>query len=377
MKVHKILSLIESHAPLGAAEPWDNVGLLLGDPDWNTGGVVLSIDLTPKAIQTAAAKGYHLILTHHPALFPKKGGLPRLVSSLPESLSTLLLQAAQKKIAIASCHTNFDKCALEVIDKISKLLGITPLGRLLDFSSESLLKLVVFVPSTHLDAVRDSLCKAGAGQIGRYDSCTFSTPGVGTFRGGALTKPFIGKRGELEKVQEHRLETILPRSLQKPVLKALFESHPYEEVAFDFYPIESDFLRKNTSQGIHKGLGYGFWGDFSQAKSFSEVLRGVRSQFETNGFRVTDPPPSRVKRVAFSAGQGAGFVKAATQAGCDLFITGEVGYHHALDGKRQGMGVLELGHRESERFFLSVSQNWLTQGGVKSVIVNPSLQTIC
>jgi dinuclear metal center YbgI/SA1388 family protein len=378
MNVSKILSLLESHAPIRTALPWDNVGLLLGNPKWPVSGVVLSIDLTGKALKTALAKKYSLILTHHPALFPKKGEVSKIIATHPEARSTVLLEAAQNKIAVASCHTNFDQCALEVINNLSKLLEIKPIGRLYELSGSSLLvkwvKLVAFVPKTHLEQVRTAICQAGAGQIGPYDFCTFSTHGEGTFRGNAESNPFIGRPGRLEKVQECRLETILPQTLQSQVIQALLETHPYEEVAYDLYPLTKEI--NPSSQGIAKGHGFGFWGDFSRPKSFSELLRSVRRIFVAKGFRVTDPPPARIKRIAFSAGQGESFIQSAVQAGCDLFITGEVGYHPALEGKRQGMGVLELGHRESEKFFLSVTQNWLTQAGVKSVQVDPPTQRV-
>jgi hypothetical protein len=231
---------------------------------------------------------------------------------------------------------------------------------------------VVFVPETHADRVRDALGQAGAGHIGNYDSCTFATPGEGTFRGSAKTRPFQGKPGRLERASEVRLETILPRGLKKSVLAALRAAHPYEEIAYDLYPLEQG----PASLGLVHGLGYGFWGDFPSSKPFPEVTRSVTRGFNANGFVVTQPLPSRIKRIGYVAGKGASFVEAAAAAGCDLFITGEAGYHTALDGARKGMAVLELGHRESEVFFIPTMESWLSKMGLKTFGLNLKTQVM-
>jgi putative NIF3 family GTP cyclohydrolase 1 type 2 len=158
--------------------------------------------------------------------------------------------------------------------------------------------------------------------------------------------------------------------MERSVLKALFAAHPYEEVAFDVYPVE----QAPSAQGLVRGLGYGFWGDFEESKPFPELMKSVRSLFNIDGFWITESPPSRVKRVAFVAGKGASFLGAAKSAGCDLFITGEAGYHTALDGWRHGLAVMELGHRESELFFVKTMSSWLSQLGLRTVESNLATQ---
>jgi dinuclear metal center YbgI/SA1388 family protein len=371
-KVSEIIGALENLAPSGTSEKWDNTGLLAGDPDWETSGAVVSVDLTEQAIETAIQRGFRLIVNHHPCIFPKSKGLARIVPGSKSGISSLVFEAIRNGIAVASYHTNFDQCSLEVVRAVSEGLGVQPRGRLLDGGEGSLVKLVVFVPVTHVDAVRTALAQAGAGHIGHYDFCTFSTQGEGTFRGSDQTRPFAGQPGRLEKVQEIRLETIFPRGLKKSVLAALRSAHPYEEVAFDLYSTE----QSPTSLGLVRGLGYGFWGEFSSPKPFSEVARSVTRLFNTQGFWLTDPPPSRVRRLAFVAGKGASFLDAASAAGCDLFITGEAGYHTALDGARKGVAVMELGHRESEVFYIQTMQGWLSAMGLKTVGLNLRTQVI-
>lgn len=361
--VTQILAGLEARAPLATAEGWDNVGLLVGTGRSKTAGAVVSIDLTEKAIRTARAKGYRLIVNHHPCIFPKSRGITKVQG--------LVHEAASQGVEVISLHTNFDRCALEVVDAVSRGLGLSPGGRLHEATGD-LLKLVVFVPETHSEQVRTAICGAGAGQIGAYDSCTFGSTGEGTFRGGEGTSPFLGRAGRLERAREVRLETILPTGFKSRVLKALFEAHPYEEVAYDLYALE----QKASGSGLVSGLGYGFWGDFKKPRSFSEVARGVKSLFQLEGYWVSQPVPSRVRRMAFVAGKGASFIQAAAEAGCDLFVTGEAGYHDVLRGARTGMTVMEIGHRESERFFLSTVSGWLKADGLKTVSLNDPTQRV-
>jgi dinuclear metal center YbgI/SA1388 family protein len=373
--VSDILKVLEERAPNGTAEDWDNIGLLAGDPAWKTAGAVVCVDLNPNAIKMARAKGYRLIINHHPCIFPKTRGLSKVVADRGGGVSSLVFEALQHGIAVVAVHTNFDRCALEVVEAVSQGLGAKPLGRLTEKRSgapDSLIKLSVFVPHDHLEKVRTAICEAGAGQIGEYDFCTFSVSGQGTFRGGKDTHPHIGKPGQLESAQEYRLETIFPKGLQKTVLKALFKAHPYEEVAFDLFKVEQEA----SGKGMVKGLGYGFWGDFPRPKSFSDVTRDVKRLFQVKSFWVTDPAPNRIKRIAFVAGKGGSFLGAALAEGCDLLITGEAGYHVALDGLRRGIGVIELGHRESELFFVSTMRGWLSEEGIKSADANQVTQKI-
>ncbi len=368
LEVSAVLKLLENRAPRGTAESWDNVGLLMGKPSWKTKGAVLSIDLTAESIELAKARGFRLIINHHPCIFPKQTGIAQITSPL-------ILDVIQSGIAVVSCHTNFDRSALEVVDVISKGLGVIPQGRLLDKPSDSLRKLVVYVPTSHLEKVREALCSAGAGEIGNYDFCTFSTQGEGTFRGSLATKPFQGRPGRLERAQEVRLETVLPRGMEQAVLKALWDSHPYEEVAFDIFPVE----QVPSGKSIVKGLGYGFWGDLRRPKSFPELARSVKTVFNLKRIWVTGTGPLLVRRVGFAPGKGASFVNAAASAGCDVFITGETGYHSALAAANavktgRPMWVMELGHRQSEKFFLQIMKEWISETGLKTVILDKQVQ---
>jgi dinuclear metal center YbgI/SA1388 family protein len=371
--VRQILLELERRAPSGTAESWDNVGLIVGDPEAKTRGAVVCIDLTVEAIERAKKLNYSLIINHHPCIFPRGRGPSRL------TVDSLVYQAARLGIQVVACHTNFDQCALEVVEAVSEGLGIKPIGRLIENGGEAqsdepgaFVKLVVYVPAASLEAVRTALAEAGAGRIGQYDSCTFSSLGQGTFRGSDDTRPFVGKPGRLETVEEFRLETIVPRGLKKSVFSALRAAHPYEEIAYDWIPLEQGA----SGKGLISGLGYGFWGDFESALPSEEVLRRVAQVFRLKGFWSAAKLPRRIRRVGFTAGKGSSFVSQAQALGCDLFITGEAGYHSVLQASRAGMAVIELGHRESERFFPITLAGWLKQMGVPAAIVDVPTQEV-
>ena len=371
--ISEVLRDLEVKAPSSTAESWDNVGLLCGDPATETSGAIVSVDLTEEAIEQARARGFKLIVNHHPCIFPKQKGLSSVVAG-ERSSSNLVFEALKQGISVIAAHTNFDRCALEVIEGISKGIGARPTGRLLEKASGSCVKLVVFVPTAQVDAVRQAICDAGAGQIGAYDFCTFATEGRGTFRGGAGTQPFVGKPGELETVEELRLETILPRGLEKAVLAALFRVHPYEEPAYDLIPVE----QAPSGKGLARGLGYGFVGELEKPRPFRELAAEIETLFETKGFLITgEPAPDRlIRRVAWSPGKGSSFVGAVIAAKCDLFFTGETGYHDALHAAKRGVVVMELGHRESERFYLKVMSGWMKDAGLQVVELNTKTQRI-
>ncbi len=366
-----LLADLEIRTPAGTAEKWDNVGLLVGDPGSaaKLSGAVVSIDLTAEAVAAAKRLGYALIINHHPCIFPLSRGISRVLAS---GSTGLIYEAARAGIAVVATHTNFDKSALEVPAFVAAALGFEPIGRLYEGDEAEFVKLVVFVPKTHLEKVRDAVCAAGAGKIGRYDTCAFASEGEGTFRGDAGTKPFIGQPGKLERARETRLETVFPRGLKSRVLAAMRAAHPYEEVAFDLYRVEQE----PSAVGLVSGLGYGVYGDFPEAVPFAEVGRRVKKAFGIEGYLLTEPLPKRVKRIGFVAGKGAGFAPSAKRLGCDLFITGEAGYHVAREAASGGVAVMEVGHRESEIYFLQTVERWCREWGIRSKVLNTPVQSI-
>jgi len=357
LRVSDFLAYLHSKAPTSTSEDWDNTGLLVGDPEWETETAVVSVDLTHEVLDRAIELGSRLIVNHHPCIFPKQKGLSKVVAGSP------IFRAIREGVAVVAAHTNFDRCGLDAIEAITSGLGCTPKGRLMEGASGSLLKLVVFVPTPHVDPLREALSQAGAGRIGNYDQCTFRSSGEGTFRGDLGTNPFVGTPGTLERVEEEKFEILVPRALLSPVLKALHRVHPYEEPAYDLIPVE----QAPTSRGMLWGQGYGFWGEFSLPLGWGEFADRVKKTFEVSTFLHTPRMVRRdqkIRTVAWSPGKGNSFLGAVRDLRVDAYVMGEVGYHPALDAARIGTEIIELGHRHSELFFARTLEKWLKEAGL-------------
>lgn len=366
MTIGEIAKYLNRLAPEASAENWDRVGLLVGDADQKAEKVAVGVDLTVESIQRAKKWGANLIVTHHPCIFGE--GL----KSLTAQRHPAVFEAIGSGISVIACHTNFDRCALEVVEQVSTGLGIRAEGRLHDPRSEKLVKLAVFVPDTHAEPVQEALFAAGAGHIGRYDKCSFRIEGVGSFRGLEGTHPFVGRQGVLEKAAELRIETLVPQGLVGAVLAAVKSVHPYEEMAYDLFPVE----QRAMPLGIARGVGYGFWGDLSARLSFSDLISGVKNLFKLSDHwtpawhsdsadRIKYLLDKKVSRVAFVPGKGSSFIESAIGSGVEVFVTGETGYHPSREARARGMEVLEIGHPESECFFVDVMKKWLSTFGLE------------
>ena len=366
MKVGEIARFLDEKAPLSASESYDNVGLLIGDSKVNARGAVISIDLTKEALELAKRRGFKLILNHHPAIFPKGRGPSQILES------SLVHRAIREGVSVYASHSNFDRCALDVAEMISQKLKCEPISRLHPKPEESLLKLQVYVPESHLDRVRDAVFGAGAGKIGRYDSCGFSVGGEGTFRGDAGTDPFLGEPGALERVGERLLQTIVPKGLEREVVRAMKKVHPYEEVAYDLFPV----MQGPSTLGLVRGLGYGFVGRFEKPIAFADFVSRVKRTFGISQLTVAGESKKRIQIFGFAAGEGTDVIGSAVAQGCDALLIGETSYHHALGGARRGTTIIELGHRESERFFLLTMARWMKSMKVPYVILDRKTQSI-
>lgn len=377
--VSDVLAALEDRAPSALAESWDNVGLLIGSARSKTSGVVVATDLSSEVLKIAKRKRYSLIVVHHPTIFPRQKGISRLIraSEPDDSLSSLMIESIESGVSIASCHTNFDRCSIEVADAVAREVGFKSIGRVFEEGGEPIKKLVVFVPETHVDSVRVALSNAGAGQIGRYDSCSFETRGTGTFRALEGANPTIGKKHRVESVKESRLELVFPAGRRSQVLRALRASHPYEEIAYDLFSVDQSPSR----EGLVRGIGYGVYGDFASQVSLAAALSRVKKTFKVKSALVTPAISSfgknkKIKRVAFTPGKGSSFASAVRSSNCDLFVTGELGYHAALELARSGVSTIELGHRESEYFFAPTIASWLREAGVQTAICQTRAQSI-
>jgi len=333
MLIKEITSAIEEYAPVSFQESYDNSGLIIGNPEQETAGVLLAIDVTEDVIQEAINNQIKLIISHHPLIF---NGLKKI--SGINYLDKAIILAIKNDIAIYAAHTNMDNVSGGVNNKICDLLGIQNPQILLPVKHK-LQKLVTFVPSDHADIVRQALFDAGAGNIGNYDNCSFNVEGKGTFRGNDYTNPFVGEKGKLHVEKEVRIETAFPVHFQSKVLKALIQSHPYEEVAYDIYNLENDY----------SFAGAGMIGDLSEPVTEITFLTRVKEIFKTGCIRHTRLLNKKISKIAVCGGSGSFLVSEAIRKHADVFITADMKYHQFFDADNRIL-VMDIGHFESEQF---------------------------
>ncbi|MCX6239903.1 MAG: Nif3-like dinuclear metal center hexameric protein [Bacteroidia bacterium] len=333
MTISEIISYLESVAPPAFQESYDNAGLIIGDPETTITSALITLDVTESVIDEAIETGCELIIAHHPILFK---GLKRLSGN--SFVERCVIKAIKNDIAIYAAHTNLDSVMGGVNSKICEKIGLTN-TRILNAAKEQLLKLVTFIPEDHLDEVREAVFAAGAGEIGKYDKCSFSTDGSGTFRGGEEANPYVGDKGEFHFEKEVRFETILCRHSKNKVINALLKTHPYEEVAYDLYPLE------NTLPEV----GAGMIGELPGAENEIEFLSRLLEIFGCKTIRHTYLLGKPVKKVAVCGGSGGFLLSSAIAAGADIFVTADMKYHDFFDAEEKII-IADIGHYESEQF---------------------------
>ncbi len=374
-KILDLLEAVESRIPKAASESWDNVGLICGDANQAFRGAVIGVDLTQALVAQAITQKANLIVIHHPPFFPKGRGISKLVLGRPNELNTLMLRCFQKNICVLVAHTNFDRCALDGMIRLAHDLGGEAQARVWEApeAGDTLLKkLVTYIPADHFDEVRDALYAVGCGHIGNYDSCGFAMSGLGNFRPLKGSKPKIGKVGELEEVEEVRFETLVVAGMEGVVVETLKSVHPYEEVAYDLIPVE----QTPAAKGMVWGMGYGFIATLDKPVAYELFVKKVKSVFKVKNFLTNQHTPKLVKKIAFTPGKGASFVKSVKAQAVDVYITGEVGYHASLEAERSGFNIMELGHRESEHYFLKTFEAWFKEWGLSASVLDERTQRI-
>lgn len=333
IKLHSIIEEIEKFAPLSYQVSYDNCGLLVGNKNMDVSGAILCLDCTEDVVNEAISKNCNLIIAHHPIIF---GGLKRLNGN--NYVERTIIKAIQNNIAIYACHTNLDNVKLGVNHKIASKLGLVR-TQILSPKSSILKKLVTFVPTENINNVRDTLFKAGAGNIGNYSECSFNTEGIGTFKGNAESNPFIGEKGKLSEEKETRLEVIFESYLESKILQALFKSHPYEEVAYDIYRLENSY----------QNIGSGLIGELEKPMPEIEFLTLVKDIFKVKHIKHTPILGKSIQKVALCGGSGSFLLKNAIMSKSDIYISSDFKYHDYFDAENQIL-VADIGHYETEQF---------------------------
>ncbi len=336
MTLHEIVTHLENVVPPSLQESYDNSGLQIGCLNNEIVGILYSLDITKDVVDKAIFSKCNLIISHHPFIF---GGLKNI--NIATTSGIIIQKCIQHEIAIYSMHTNFDKSPFGVNAALASAIGLTD-TQILVPEAGKLKKLVTFCPKLQAESVRKALFAAGAGNIGNYDSCSFNSEGFGTFKAGDGTNPFVGQQGELHQEPEIRIETVFPIWRQSKIVAALLAHHPYEEVAYDIYPLENNWA--------HFGLG--IVGNLSKPLLVDDFLEKIKDDLKVKSLKFSNFTENTISKVAVCGGSGASFLSQAIASGAQAFITADAKYHdfQAASGR---ILMLDAGHFETEIFCLS------------------------
>lgn len=333
VRVRDVCAALDEIAPPSLAFDWDRCGLSIGDPEWEVKGVLVALTVTLEAVAAARTAGAGMIVSHHPVIWES---LQNLRVDNPQT--RMCLDLVQAGIACFAAHTNLDIAPGGVNDVLADVLGLVDRQPLLPAPNSGMVKVVTFVPESHLATVREAVCLAGAGVIGDYVHCTFSVPGVGTFLPGEDAHPFSGDKGRVNEEPECRLETLVSNARLPRVLEAMVRAHPYEEPAYDLIPLENRDPK----------VGLGVRGAIEPETTLGDFARRVRDCLNLSYVRFVGDSEGRVRNVAVLAGSGGSSVGDIPQD-IDVLVTGDVGYHDGLAARQRGLALIDAGHAGTEK----------------------------
>ena len=344
MKVKEIINYLESIAPLSFQEHYDNAGLLTGSPEKHIDKVLITLDVTEEVMDEAVKGGFDMIIAHHPVIFD---GLKKINGK--NLVERVIIKAIKHDIILYAAHTNLDSVFNGVNAKLGEKLGLKNL-KFLKTKNSGLKKLAVFCPVDHAEKVRNALFDAGAGHIGNYDSCSYNTYGEGSFRALQGANPFVGEVGAIHFEKEIKIETVVPDFILNKVLQAMLAVHPYEEVAFDIYPLENS----------NPSAGEGMIGELMEETYLEDYLKKIKKVLNVAALKYNAKGNKKVKKIAFCGGSGSFLIHQAAAAGADVFITADVKYHDFFEYSDQ-MVIVDAGHYETEQFTKELLYELLTE----------------
>lgn len=333
MTVKDITKILEELAPLEHAEDFDNVGLLVGNAKTEVTGVLVTLDTLEEVVDEAIEKSCNLIVSFHPIIFK---GLKKLTGA--SYVERTVMKAIANNIAIYSMHTALDNSNAGVNAKICEVLEIQN-PKILIPKTNTIKKLVTYAPINKVDNVKSALFQAGAGAMGKYSNCSFSSEGMGSFKPEAGTNPTLGEVGQVHQEKEVQINMVFSFEKERSILKALFENHPYEEVAYEILTLE------NSNQDI----GMGMVGTLEAQMSEEAFLKMVKKRMNASVVRHSKFRDKMVNTVAVLGGSGAFAIAAAKKVKADVFITSDIKYHEFYQAEGQ-LVIADIGHFETEQF---------------------------
>jgi len=360
MKLIEIIEYLEIVAPLSYQETYDNSGLLVGDKNMNITSVLTCLDCTEGIVDEAINNKCNLIISHHPIIFKP---LKKIINS--NYNERIIFKAIKNDIAIYSIHTNLDNIEGGVSFILANKLGLLN-SEILKKKESTLTQLITYCPKKNINKLEDALFKVGAGKVGsKYDQCSFISKGTGSFRPINNAAPYIGSKNIRSSLYEEKLEIIFPTYLEQRVIKTLFDTHPYEEVAYQLIRLEN----RDVS------IGAGVIGDLNKEMdviSFFKLLKKIMpfSMLKHTGFSNK----KSVKKIAFCGGSGVFLLNEAISQKADIYITSDFKYHDFFEVDQRIIAV-DMGHYESEQFVPNLISEILKKKFPKLAVILTQINT--
>lgn len=345
-KCSTVVNYLEQLAPSKLSQGWDNTGLLLGDPEQQIEKILVTLDITKEVVDEAIEMGANLIITHHPIIF-------KPISSLRKDKpqGDYIIRLIQNGISVYSAHTNLDVVKGGVNDALASVLGLRDVEILQPIGSEQLKKIVVFVPVKHVNNVREAMCKAGAGFIGKYSDCSFISKGIGTFKPLEGSDPYIGSTGSLEQVEECKIESIVPENAVNRVVKAMLSAHPYEEVAYDIFKLEN----------VKSEYGFARIGKLPEPMELGSFAADLKKRLGVKKLRLVGDIERKIKSVIISAGAYSNITQIAKDRGADVIVSGDLKYHDARELADYDLCAVDAGHFATENVIVPVLTEYISK----------------
>lgn len=344
MKIKDVTNYIEELAPLAYAEDFDNVGLLVGNYQTEVKGVLVTLDTLEETVDEAIAKNCNLIISFHPIIF---SGLKKLNGN--SYVEKAVLKAIKNDIAIYATHTALDNSNKGVSAKICEVLGLQNTKVLIP-KKGLVKKLTTYIPKDYLEKIRQALFEAKAGNIGNYDHCSFTNIGEVTFKGNENSNPVLGKKGELQKEEEIQLTITFEQKNEAAILEALFENHPYEEVAYEI----------TTTENVHQNIGMGMIGELEKPLEEKDFLVYLKKTMQTDCVRYSNLLHKKIHRVAVLGGSGSFAISNAIKEKADAYVSADFKYHDFFKAENKIL-LADIGHYESEQFTKRLLVDYLTK----------------
>ena len=352
MKIKDVINFLEDIAPLYYQEEYDNSGLIIGDKNQEITNVLITIDCTESVISEAISRDCNLIIAHHPIIFK---GLRKL--SEDNYVQRTVNKAIKNNISVYAIHTNLDNIYNGVSFRIAKRIGLKN-THVLAPKHNMLRSLMVYCPSSHSKVLKEALFDAGAGNIGDYNKCSFTSSGVGTFLPVDGADPFLGNIGQLHVGNEDKIEVVYLIKDELNILYSMKKAHPYEEIAYHIFDLNNEYNL----------VGTGIFGELEEEKDSLEFLNHVKKVMKTESIRYTSLIKEKIKKVAVCGGSGSSLLSNAKKVGADIYITSDFKYHEFFDADKDII-IADIGHYESEQFTKELIYDFLVKKFTKFAIL--------